>query len=147
MTNLDTDCEQLSPKIALKKKRIVSTPRKKKGEVKVGVSFRLPQAESEELKSIAKRFKISKSDLITRAIARCKNDGIWRKTAKKSKLGQTVYSPPKELVDVTNLLLELAFALESVLKQNPDPKHLDRASRIYLDARAGIASLRKEFGC
>lgn len=147
MAKLDTDCGQLSPKIALKKKRIVSTPRKKKGEVKVGASFRLLPSESEELESIAKRLKISKSELITRAIARCKNDGIWRKTAKKSKPGQTINSPPKELVDMTNVLLELAFALELVLVQNPDPKHLDRASRIYLDARAGIASLQSELGC
>lgn len=147
MAKLDSNCGQLSPKIALKKKRIVSTPRKKKGEVKVGVSCRLPPAESEELKYIADRLKISKSELITRAIARCKNDGIWRKTAKKNKPWKTVNSPPKELVDMTNVLLELAFALESVMKQNPDPKHLDRASRIYLDARAGIASLQKEFGC
>lgn len=146
MAKLDTDCGQLSPKIGLKKKRIVSTPRKKKGEVKVGVSCRLPPSESKELEDIAERLKISKSELITRAIARCKNDGIWRKTAKKRKPGQTV-NPPKELVDMTNVLLELAFALESVLKENPNPKHLDRASRIYLDARAGIASLQKELGC
>jgi len=48
---------------------------------------------------------------------------------------------------MTNVLLELAFALELVLVQNPEPKHLDRASRIYLDARAGIASLQSELGC
>lgn len=147
MADLDTDCGQLSPQIAVKKKRIVSTPRKKKGEPKVNVNFRLPSSESKELGDIAERLKISKSDLIARAIARCKNDGIWRKTAKKSKASSTVIRPPKALVDMANVLLELAFALESVLKQNPDPKQLDRASRIYLDARAGIASLQNELGC
>lgn len=145
--NLDASSGKVLPKKTVTKKRIVSTPRKKKGEVKVTVNFRISPAEVENLDAIAAGHKVSRSHLILKAIDRCKHDGVWRKVTKKNHASSKTSLPIPEVVALSNVLLEFAFVVESLLKNPDNPKYRDQASRIFLDAREGLALLRDELGC
>lgn len=145
--NSDASSGKLLPKKTVPKKRIVSAPRKKKGEAKITVNFRTSPAEVENLDGIAAGLKVSRSHLISKAIDRCIHDGIWRKVAKKSNAGSKSPLPLPEVVALSNVLLEVAFVVESLLKNPENPKYRDHAARILLDAREGLAILRDELGC
>lgn len=143
----DVSCGQLLIPKAATKKRIVSTPRKKKGEIKVKVDFSASPAERKNLNEIAARMKISRAHLILKALDRCQHDGIWRKETKKSSASNKSFLPDPEIVALSNVLLEFSFVVDSLLKTPENPKLLDQASRIFLDAREGLAKLRDELGC
>ena len=147
MPNLNTDSGQLSLKSDMPKKRLVSAPRKKKGEAKVSMTFSIAASDAKEIKEIADRMKMSRSHLITKALDRCKHDGIWRKTGKKSRAINKSPLPPPEVAAISNLLLEFGFALETLLNDSENPKSRAHASRIHLDAKVSLAKFRQEMGC
>lgn len=115
--------------------------------MKISVTFRVSPSDANDIKAIADRMKISKSHLITKALDRCKHDGVWRKTAKKGSSINKSALPPPEVVALSNLLIEFGFALESLLNCPENPKLLELASRIHLDAKVSLATLRQEMGC
>lgn len=150
ITPPDTTGGQLSTTKSPSKKRIVSSPRVK-GEPKIGFSVHLTSAQVQLLDELKVPKKMSRNQLISNAVDRCAADGIWQKTRKlraKKESQSLDYRPPKELVMATNLILELAFVLEALLKKpEPGSPQLKQASRIYLDARESLAQLKSEFAC
>ncbi len=149
-TRIGTIGEQLPTAKSTSKKRIVSSPRIK-GEPKIGVSVRLTPTQIQRLDELREPQKLSRTNLIVNAVERCLVDGIWQKTRKarvqKDSSPQN-YRPPKELVSATNLMLELAFVLETLLKKpDPDSPQFEQASRIYLDARESLAQLKNDLAC
>lgn len=131
---------------ATRPKRIVSAPRSKVPTTPV--SIRLPVTRRDELKVIAASQHLSLSDLIVEAIDRyvveCRSVSNAEIGGPVS--GNTAPEVMTSLVDLSNVLVALAFATEQALGARPT-KRREEAARIVCDAQERLGHLRKRLGC
>lgn len=128
------------------RKRRVSQPRQK-GVRKVKLNFNVPEQVRKKLEMAEQRHDSSLSDLLTGAVERCLKDDVWNPRARNAVSSNRTIVPPSELVDISNQLLTLGFLLEQLIKTPADPKLVEEAARIHLDARLHLARLREDHGC
>ena len=131
---------------ASSRKRRVSQPRQR-GVRKVKLNFNVPEQMRKKLEMAAQRHDSSLSDLLTGAVERCLKDDVWDTRARNAVSRNRTIVPPAELVDISNQLLALGFLLEQLIKTSTDPKLVEEAARIHLDARLHLAKLREDYGC
>lgn len=128
------------------RKRRVSQPRQR-GVRKVKLNFNVPEQMRKKLEMATQRHDSSLSDLLTGAVQRCLKDDVWDPRARNAVSRNRTIVPPAELVDISNQLLALGFLLEQLIKAPTDPKLVEEAARIHLDARLHLAKLREDHGC
>lgn len=167
----------MSPKAAVRSakpsspKRIVSSPRR--SEKSPSTSVRFAQEQLDTLKAVAVRRHVSFTELLVKAMDRCLQDDIWEaaeplcvlpdgnvlthpvvtglSTTGEEGSATTVPVPVSThqvLVDLSNVLLALAFAAEEwVGSPRRTAKRRQEAQAIVDDARTRLDAVRKLLGC
>jgi hypothetical protein len=132
---------------SVKKARRVAQPRQK-GVRMVKLNFSVQEKTFERLMIAVDRRSSSKSALLAGAVERCLKDDVWSPKVRNAAVSSNrTIVPPRELVDISNRLLELGTVLERLMRSHPDPVLIDEASRIYLDAKVGLGELRAKHAC
>ena len=161
----------VSPIKPAPRKRIVSSPRRKKKSPTTSVRF--PQEQLDALKAVAVNRGVSFTQLLVEALDRCLRDDVWKApeplcvlpdgsvlkhpvVTDLSFTGETVsattvlvpVSTHQVLVDLSNVLVALAFATEEwVVAPRRTAKRQQNAQAIMDDARARLDAARKLLGC
>ena len=132
------------PEAKKPRRRVVSAPRSK--QPKIQVNFRIRSDLVIELDAAAERHHLSRSHIVVGAVERCLHDDLWRKGARKGGASKVSLVPPPELVELSNVLVALAFTVNELLGRRTKAKH-EQASRHYLDAVLLLQRVREDLGC
>lgn len=126
------------------RRRVVSAPRSK--QPKTQVNFRIRKDLGIKLDDAAERHHLSRSQIMVGAVERCIHDDVWRKGARKGVASKVSLVPPPELVELSNVLLQLAFTVDELLARKTKVT-LDKANRHYADAVLRLQRVREDLGC
>lgn len=123
------------------------------------MSVRLPKAKAAMLLTYAKAFHLSRSEFIARAIQRCLVDGLIPDSGKKLERAIADGRPPALLVNLSNILVEIAFVLQELTDLgNPETNHsvmgqanrahrLKQAAELLKDAQEKLVIARRDLQC
>lgn len=126
------------------RKRVISARRSKAP--KTQVNFRIGPGLGVELDAAAARHHLSRSQILVGAVERCIDDDVWRKGARTGAAPGVSLVPPRELVELSNVLVALAFTVNELLGRKTKAKQ-EQASRHYLDAILRLQRIREDLGC
>jgi hypothetical protein len=106
----------------------------------------MTDAKRQELDALAGAMHLSRSDLIVQAINRCVVEQTWVPGDRQSTSGNTGSGAAESLVELSNILVALAFAAQEVI-DGRSRKRRDEAASIVRDAQEKLALVRKQLGC
>ena len=144
MSNKKPALAGVQPNVKKPRRQVVSAPRSK--QPKTHINFRIRKDLGMELEAAAQRHHLSRSHILVGAVERCLHDDLWRKGARKGGASKVSLVPPPELVELSNVLVALAFTVNELLGRKTKAK-LDQASRHYLDAVHRLQRVREDLGC
>jgi hypothetical protein len=127
------------------KKRLVTTPRSKAP--KVQMNFKMDARRAALVEARAPQLHKSKTELIVGAIDRCLQDDVWKRGTRPGAKHRQTLNPPPELVELSNILVELAFVVNLMSTKRKTKAVKDQANRIYLDAVLRLQNVRQDLGC